>query len=113
MAFFQQSGGAINEVPADTTAFPHRYANSNLITGSFWPYGVDTAPHIEWSRRYWRKVDKFTKGFYTVDEFSESQQQVNKNFLGNYDRLVKIKNQYDPTNLFRLNANIKPTITAG
>jgi len=40
----------------------------------------------------------------------ETQQEVNLNFLGNYERLVEIKNKYDPTNLFRLNANIKPSI---
>jgi FAD/FMN-containing dehydrogenase len=29
-----------------------------------------------------------------------------------YQRLVALKNKYDPTNLFRLNQNIKPTLTA-
>lgn len=28
-----------------------------------------------------------------------------------YGRLVALKNKYDPTNFFRLNQNIKPTIT--
>jgi FAD/FMN-containing dehydrogenase len=27
-----------------------------------------------------------------------------------YQRLVALKNKYDPTNLFRLNQNIKPTV---
>ena len=27
-----------------------------------------------------------------------------------YQRLVEIKNKYDPQNLFRLNQNIKPTV---
>jgi hypothetical protein len=27
-----------------------------------------------------------------------------------YGRLVAFKNKYDPTNLFRLNQNIKPTV---
>jgi len=30
----------------------------------------------------------------------------------NYDRLVVLKNKYDPTNFFRMNHNIKPTTTA-
>jgi FAD/FMN-containing dehydrogenase len=110
MAFFQQAGGKINTIAPDATAFPHRYPEHNLITGSFWNKGVDTAPHIAWSRSYWKKVSPYTDGFYINDEFSESQKDVNLNFLGNYERLVQIKNKYDPTNLFRLNANIKPTV---
>ncbi len=110
MAFFQQAGGKINTIASDATAFPSRYAEHNLITGSFWTVGVDTAPHMAWSRRYWKTVSPYTDGFYINDEFSESQKDVNLNFLGNYQRLVELKNKYDPTNLFRLNANIKPSI---
>jgi hypothetical protein len=36
--------------------------------------------------------------------------RVRNNFNTNYDRLVELKNKYDPTNLLRLNANIKPTV---
>jgi len=71
---------------------------------------VDTAPHIKWSRSYWKKVEQFTDGFYSNDEFTENQEQVNRNYLGNYERLVQIKNQYDPNNLFRLNSNIRPSV---
>ena len=110
MAFFQQSGGKINTISPDATAFPHRYAQQNLITGSFWIEGVETAPHIAWSRKYWKKVSPYTDGFYINDEFSESEADVNLNFLGNFERLVAVKNEFDPTNLFRLNANIKPSI---
>jgi hypothetical protein len=109
MAFFQQIGGKANTIASDATAFPSRFAEHNLLTGSFWNLGVETAPHIAWSRRYWKKVSPYTDGFYINDEFSESQKDINLNFLGNYERLVQIKNKYDPTNLFRLNANIKPT----
>lgn len=110
MAFFQQAGGKINTIASDETAFPSRYAQHNLISGSFWTVGVDSAPHMAWSRRYWKTVSPFTDGFYINDEFSESQKEVNLNFLGNYERLVQVKNRYDPTNLFRLNANIRPSI---
>ena len=33
---------------------------------------------------------------------------VNANYRENYPRLVTIKSKYDPTNLFRLNANVQP-----
>ena len=42
------------------------------------------------------------------DYFNESQEEVNRTYRDNFPRLLKIKKQYDPTNLFRLNANIKP-----
>jgi len=35
---------------------------------------------------------------------------VDENYQGNIGRLVQLKNRYDPTNLFRLNANVKPTV---
>ncbi|MBT5239484.1 MAG: hypothetical protein HOL61_02740, partial [Rhodospirillaceae bacterium] len=40
----------------------------------------------------------------------QGQQQVNENYRGNFDRLVALKNKYDPTNFLRLNANIEPTV---
>jgi FAD/FMN-containing dehydrogenase len=38
----------------------------------------------------------------------EGEDRVRESYRGNYDRLVEIKRRYDPTNLFRLNQNIKP-----
>ena len=61
-------------------------------------------------RQYWSTIAPFTDGFYTNDAVEESQKQVDENYLGNYPRLVKLKNKYDPTNLFRLNANVRPSV---
>jgi FAD/FMN-containing dehydrogenase len=35
---------------------------------------------------------------------------VRENYRQNHDRLVAVKNTYDPKNLFRLNANVQPTV---
>jgi FAD/FMN-containing dehydrogenase len=44
------------------------------------------------------------------DAFDEGEQRVRSNYQSNYDRLLQLKNKYDPANLFRLNTNIKPTV---
>jgi FAD/FMN-containing dehydrogenase len=38
----------------------------------------------------------------------EGEDRVRTSYRENYDRLVAIKNKYDPTNLFRVNQNIQP-----
>ena len=40
----------------------------------------------------------------------EEESRVRSAYGGNYERLVGLKNKYDPTNLFRLNQNIPPTV---
>ena len=53
----------------------------------------------------------FTNGFYVNNMMGdEGQKDVNANYGVNYERLVALKNEYDPTNLFRLNANVEPTV---
>jgi FAD/FMN-containing dehydrogenase len=106
---FQQLGGAIARVSADATAFPFRNVHATALLTADWPASADPAPHLKWLRQYWATIVPHTDGFYTNDAVEESQKQVDENYLGNYPRLVKIKNKYDPTNLFRLNANVRPS----
>ena len=40
----------------------------------------------------------------------EGEALVKSAYGANYEKLVALKNKYDPTNLFRLNQNIKPTV---
>jgi len=109
MLFFQAAGGAIGQVPTDATAFPHRYATHTMFTTSDWPAGTDGTEHMAYTRGYWKTLEPYTRGFYTNESADESQQVLNRNYMGNFERLVAVKNRYDPTNLFRLNANIRPT----
>jgi hypothetical protein len=107
---FQQSGGAIGRVAADATAFPHRDSKSNMLCGVRWPFGEEGGEHRAYVEDYWKNIEPYTKGFYTNDLLKESQGTVNLNYLGNYRRLVEIKNKYDPSNLFRRNANVPPSV---
>ncbi|HEY0680859.1 MAG TPA: FAD-binding oxidoreductase [Steroidobacter sp.] len=107
--FFQHCGGACSRVPEDATAFAHRYALANMMTMSGWTHGENATDHIEATRRYWSGLEKFTRGFYVNDMPREATaSDINANYRGNYKKLVAVKTKYDPTNLFRLNANIQP-----
>jgi FAD/FMN-containing dehydrogenase len=106
--FFQHSGGAIGRVPADATAFAHRKSVANMFAVVEWPLEESAESHVQYIRNYWKDFEPFTDGWYTNEVDNHSAQTVNRNYQGNYERLVKVKNQYDPTNLFRLNANVKP-----
>ena len=105
---FQQSGGAIGRVAQDATAFAHRESKHNMLSFVSWKFGEDGSEHVRYIKSHWAHVEPYTRGFYTNDLFSEGAAVINANYRGNFPRLLRIKQQYDPTNLFRLNANIRP-----
>jgi len=70
----------------------------------------DAERHIGWARAFWTAARPFAlDGIYVNYLENEGEEHVRATYGANYDRLVALKNQYDPTNLFRLNQNIKPT----
>jgi len=107
---FQHAGGAIARVAPEATSFPHRRILATMLLTASWDSRVDPDPHIAWCRQYWSTLETHTRGFYTNDVIEESQREIDENYLGNLPRLVALKNRYDPTNLFRLNANVVPTV---
>jgi FAD/FMN-containing dehydrogenase len=106
---FSQMGGALARVGPTETAFPHRDANFWVMSFVSWATGADETEHVDYINSHWSNVAPFTSGFYVNDYFDQTQEQVNQTYDQNYPRLLKIKQQYDPTNLFRLNANIRST----
>jgi hypothetical protein len=107
--FFQHSGGAIGRVAPDATAFPHRRSRLNMFAVVTWGLEHEAAPHVKYVKDYWSALQPFTDGYYTNEVANEAQRLVDANYQGNIDRLVQLKNKYDRGNLFRLNANVKPT----
>ena len=106
--FFQHGGGAIVEVPASATAFPHRRAINNMFATVSWPLADDGKRHVDYVRAYWKSLEPYTDGYYTNEVANEAQSIVDANYQGNLARLRQVKKSYDPGNLFRLNANILP-----
>lgn len=106
--FFQHSGGAIGRVPVDATAFAHRYSMANMFATVSWPMEENRDSHVKAIKDYWSGLAPFTHGWYTNEVADESSNRIHRNYQGNYERLARVKNQYDPGNLFRLNANVKP-----
>jgi FAD/FMN-containing dehydrogenase len=106
-SWFQHMGGATARVSADATAFAHRDValNFGMMYMSDDPAMNDAGRTAV--REYFAAMEPHLAGFYTnLNE--ESEEKTWGNYGPNYPRLAKLKSQYDPGNLFRLNANIKP-----
>jgi len=110
--FFMQAGGAVGRVAPEETAFPHRSAHCNMMCWDFW-FDQETKDQrqerIAGVRADWAKLEPYTQGFY-VNLNDDSEKKTHANYGANYSRLVEVKNRFDPSNLLRLNANIKPTV---
>ena len=107
--WFQHLGGASSRVDPQATAFPHRRMHSNYGIDGSWTDPAESAVRIAKIREIYASMEPYMEGFYTnLNEDTLSKTQ--RNYGVNYDRLVQIKNRFDPTNLFRLNANIQPTV---
>ena len=106
-SWFQHMGGVTATVSPDATAFTHRGAAFNFGVMYIGDDPAENEIKIAAVREYYKQMEPHMAGFYTnLNE--ESEQETWGNYGPNYPRLVELKNKYDPGNLFRLNANIKP-----
>ena len=104
-----QVGGAIDGVAPDATAYPHRATAFIVTPGARWEDPAQDAPCIAWVRRAFEALAEHASGGSYVNFVTEAEGRERDAYGANYDRLVEVKNRYDPTNLFRLNQNVRPT----
>ncbi|HZE74642.1 MAG TPA: BBE domain-containing protein, partial [Gemmatimonadales bacterium] len=106
---FAQLGGAVSRVPNDATAYGHRDGQFVLnVHGRWQDRGKDSAC-IGWARDLFNATAPFATGNVYVNFLTQDEEdRVRAAYGRNYDRLSKLKNKYDPRNLFRLNQNIRP-----
>jgi hypothetical protein len=110
-ALIEFSGGAINRVGVNETAYPLRDVTYALNAVSMWTDPAQDEANIRWSRGMWEAMRPFSPGSVYVNFLGlgdEGEDRVKAAYGPNYARLAQIKATYDPTNLFRLNQNIKP-----
>jgi hypothetical protein len=61
------------------------------------------------SLAFFKAIEPFTDGYYVnLGGDDESERRIRRSYGDNYPRLAALKERYDPSKLFRLNANIKP-----
>jgi FAD/FMN-containing dehydrogenase len=102
-------GGAVSRVGPLDTAFSHRKSQHSLLVLRMWRDPTESEDNIDWARRCYRTAEPFLEGGGYVNYLGdEGEAKIRAAYGDNYERLVAIKNKYDPTNFFRLNQNIDP-----
>lgn len=106
----EQFGGAVARVGQDETAFDHRNADYNLAIIARWLDPADAEANINWARSLWDVVKPFARGAYVnyLGVGDEPARVRDAYSPVKYARLVALKQQYDPENVFRSNQNITP-----
>ncbi|MEO7119189.1 MAG: FAD-binding oxidoreductase [Candidatus Limnocylindrales bacterium] len=105
-----QLAGALNEHPEDDGAMGNRDAGFACVVQSMWtPDSPAADANRAWVRNAWSALKPFSTGgnylnFQTEDE---AEERTAESYRGNLGRLRQAKERYDPTNLFRVNRNIR------
>ena len=106
---YAQLGGAISRVPQDATAYGHRDAQFAMNVHGRWTDPSRDQACIGWARDLFNAAAPFATGAVYVNFMTQDEgERVRAAYGPNYERLVQLKRRYDPTNLFRMNQNIRP-----
>jgi len=104
-------GAAHRAAPGDT-AFSYRDANFAVVIVGVDPDPANKGLITTWCKEYFDATHAFSAGgAYINFMMEEGQERVKASFRDNYERLAQVKRRYDPTNVFRVNQNIRPATT--
>ena len=107
--YCQSANGAVADLPQTATAFSHRNVIANMMLASAWKDAAQDGPAKKAIHATWDKLEPFTDGYYVnLNDTDAKDKRTDSNYGSNFTRLAALKKQFDPLNLFRLNANIKP-----
>jgi FAD/FMN-containing dehydrogenase len=101
--------GAAHRVGATETPWAYRNANWGMVMAGVDPDPANVDAISNWSRSYWEALHPFSAGgAYVNMMMEEGDDRVRASYGENYERLARVKAQYDPNNLFHVNQNIRP-----
>jgi FAD/FMN-containing dehydrogenase len=105
-------GGAIDRIGEDEMACGNRDARHSININGVWTDIAESGEHIRWAREFFDAMTPYSTGGVYVNFLGNEGEERIKSAYGHekYERLVALKNRYDPTNFFRVNQNIKPTV---
>ena len=109
--YFQHLGGAIARAGSDTAAFSHREAAFEFTILTVWEDRAEDAEHMTWARDLFAAMAPFAHGVYVNNLGTEGAERVKAAYAPTtYERLVTLKDAYDPGNVFHLNQNVAPSL---
>lgn len=106
-------GGATSRVGSQDTPLVGRESPLLVSFDGVWSDPAENDRNVAWARSAWDSMQRHSSGglYLNFAGFGEEQDdQVRAGYGVNYDRLVQIKTKYDPTNFFRVNHNIRPSV---
>ncbi len=102
--------GAAHRIGKTDTAWSYRDATWAQVIVGVDPDPTNNEQIIAWTKEYWDALHPHSAGgAYVNFMMDEGEERIKASYRDNYDRLVEVKKQFDPTNLFRVNQNIRPT----
>lgn len=105
-------GGAVRDYDENAMAASHRDAEFVLAINNGWKNPQDSEAQMRWTVDFWTAMRPLASGGVYVNFLSndDGQDRVKAAYgAEKYDRLVQLKNKYDPANRFRMNQNVVPT----
>jgi FAD/FMN-containing dehydrogenase len=110
--FIGHLGGASGRVPVGATAFPQRKSHFVMNVHGRWRDPAKDRLCIDWAKKLFNDIAPHAAGTAYVNFMPEDEtDRVEAAYGENYRRLAAAKHRYDPSNLFRMNQNIRPSTT--
>ncbi len=105
--------GAAHDLSPSDTAWSYRDANYASVFAGVDPDPANADTISRWSIDYFEALHPHSAGgAYVNMMMDEGEERVRASYRDNYDRLARIKETYDPQNLFSVNQNIRPSAAA-